>query len=146
MDEVKGAVWASGREKAPGPDGLTFKLTKKYCSIFSNDIMRYVRYFEDRVTLGKGCNSSFITLATKVKDPATLNEFNPISLFGCVYKIVSKILAIRIKAVVGDVIGEVQSAYVEGRNILDKTLIMNKISVWEKQNQKENIFIRSRLR
>lgn len=30
VDEVKKAVWACGGDKALGPDGLTFKFTKKY--------------------------------------------------------------------------------------------------------------------
>jgi len=41
-----------------------------------------------------------------VKHPQALNDFRPISLIGCVYKIVAKILANRLKKVLPDVIDE----------------------------------------
>lgn len=126
-EEVKNAVWASGNDKAPGPDGFTFKFIKKYWDTISKDIIRFVRHFEDHGILSLGSNSSFITLASKIKDPLTLSDYRPISLIGCLYKISTKILSRRLKSVIGGVIGEVQSAYVEGRSILDGPLIVNEI-------------------
>lgn len=38
-EEVKNAVWASGSDKAPGPDGFTFEFIKKYWDIISKDII-----------------------------------------------------------------------------------------------------------
>nr|KAJ0204712.1 hypothetical protein LSAT_V11C500243130 [Lactuca sativa] len=64
----------------------------------------------------------------------------PINLISCLYKVVSKILASRLKAVVGFVVDEVQSAYVEGRHILEGPLIINKVFSWAK-NTKENLFV-----
>nr|GEX82497.1 cysteine-rich receptor-like protein kinase [Tanacetum cinerariifolium] len=46
LQEVKDAVWSCGGEKAPGPDGFTFKLIKKHWSLFSEDIYSYVKEFE----------------------------------------------------------------------------------------------------
>lgn len=85
VEEVNKVVWAYGGEKAPGPDGLTFKFLKKYWTIFSDDVMNFVKHFDEFGTLGRGCNSSYITLApkvTKVKEPYTLNDYRPISLIG----------------------------------------------------------------
>jgi len=48
-----------------------------------------------------GTNASFITLVPKTVNPPLLNDFRPISLVGCVYKIVSKILSSRLKKGVG---------------------------------------------
>ncbi|KHN47625.1 hypothetical protein glysoja_036477, partial [Glycine soja] len=42
-------------------------------------------------------NASFIALIPKVSDPQGLSDYRPISLIGCVYKIVSKLLAKRLK-------------------------------------------------
>ena len=89
------------------------------------------------VFISKGCNSSFITLIPKCKDPSSLAEFRPISLIGCTYKIISKLLACRLKQVIGSVVDEVQSAYIEGRNILDGPLIVNEISSWAKKVNKK---------
>ncbi|KAL7590464.1 uncharacterized protein LOC111876912 [Lactuca sativa] len=130
-------MWACGGDKAPGPNGLTFKFIKRYWDIISDDLMRTVRKFEDYGTLSKGCNSSFITLAPKSKDPTFLVDFRSISLIGCIYKIISKVLATILKTIIGSVIDEVQSTYVEGRSILEGPLIVNEICSWVKKTKKK---------
>ena len=54
----------------------------------------------------RGSNASFITLIPKLKDPQNLCEYRPISLIGCVYKIVAKLLANRLKKVMPNIIDE----------------------------------------
>ena len=41
----------------------------------------------------------FIILIPKVENPQSLKEFRAISLFGCMFKIVAKVLANRLKKV-----------------------------------------------
>ncbi|GJZ11817.1 putative RNA-directed DNA polymerase, eukaryota, reverse transcriptase zinc-binding domain protein [Tanacetum coccineum] len=49
------------------------------------------------------CNSSFITLVPKCDDPLVLNDYMPISLIGCQYKIIAMILANRLGKVIASV-------------------------------------------
>ncbi|KHN25835.1 hypothetical protein glysoja_044295, partial [Glycine soja] len=42
-------------------------------------------------------NSFFIALIPKVKDPQSISDFRPISLIGCVYKVIAKLLANRLR-------------------------------------------------
>ncbi|GKE07602.1 hypothetical protein Tco_1399620 [Tanacetum coccineum] len=91
--EIKDAVWDCGGDKAPGPDGFTFEFIKKYWEIIGNDILAYVKEFEASVNIHHGCNSSFITLVPKVYDPIVIGDFRPISLIGCQYKIIAKVIA-----------------------------------------------------
>lgn len=103
--------------------------------------MSLVRSFEQRGEFSMGCNSSFISLAAKIKDPLSLSDYRPISLIGALYKIVAKTLAIRVKTHIGVCIDEVQSAFVEGRNILEGPLIINEVSSWAlKSNWKILLF------
>nr|GEY09661.1 transposon TX1 [Tanacetum cinerariifolium] len=70
---------------------------------------------------------SFVTIIPKVTNPIGLGDFRPISLIGCYYKIIAKVLAERIKKVVGKVVGDVQNAFIKGRYILDVVLIANEV-------------------
>nr|KAJ0217713.1 hypothetical protein LSAT_V11C300135570 [Lactuca sativa] len=101
------------------------------------DIMEFVKYFEKYGTLDRGCNSSFITLVPKIKDPLHIGDYRPISLIGSLYKIISKALANRLSMVIGKNIGEAQSAFVKGRNILDGPMIVNELCTWAKKVKKQ---------
>jgi len=70
-------------------------------------------------------NSIFIVLILKVDSPQRLNDFIPISLVGSMYKILSKVLANRLRFIMGSVISDSQSAFIKGRQILDGILMAN---------------------
>ncbi len=52
-------------------------------------------------------------------------DFRPISLIGSIYKILSKVLANRLRKVLGGLSSESQNAFVGGRQTLDSVLIAN---------------------
>lgn len=108
MEEKKERIRNYRSEKALGMNGFTIKFLKKFWNLLQVDIMPFVKHFEENGKLSKGFNSSFITIITKVKDPITFNDFQPISLIGCMYKIIAKVVALRIKKVIKTVIDEVQ--------------------------------------
>jgi len=64
-------------------------------------------------------------LLPKKSSPSTLNDYRPISLAGCFYKIISKILAKRLKMTLPNVIDKYQSAFLKGRGMSDSVLIAN---------------------
>ena len=132
---IRESIWNCGGDKAPAPDGFTFNFIKRYWDFMQDDIMRFVKHFEEFGSFSRGSNSSFISLLPKVKDPLTLAEFRPISLIGCVYKIIAKSLASRIKRVIGSVIDESQTAFIQGRNILDGPMIINEVCVWARKDK-----------
>lgn len=87
--------------------------------------------------ISRGCNKSFVSHIPKVTDPLGLGDFRPISLIGCYYKIITKILADRFKKVIGKLIGESQNAFIPGRYILDGTLIANETISYVKNKKKK---------
>ncbi|GAU34276.1 hypothetical protein TSUD_321220 [Trifolium subterraneum] len=80
---------------------------------------------DDKLT--KGLNSTFVSLMPKVDIPQCLNDFRPISLVGCLYKILAKVLANRLRLVIGSVISESHTAFVKDRQIIKGILIANEV-------------------
>ncbi|GJX12723.1 putative RNA-directed DNA polymerase [Tanacetum coccineum] len=127
MDEVKAAVWDCCSSKSPGPDGLNFKFIKKYWDLIKFEFFNFVKYIESRGSLARGCNASFIVLIPKVMDPLDLSDYRPVSLIGCMYKVLSKLFASRLSQVIHKLISPNQTAFLKGRQILDGTLVANEI-------------------
>jgi len=89
--------------------------------------MTIMNLFHDTGVVPKGCNTSIIALVPKVKDPVTLDQYRPISLVGAIYKIISKVLAGRIRNVISSVIDDCQSTFFKERGILDSVLMANEV-------------------
>jgi len=106
VEEVKTAVWDVESFKCPGPDGISFGFIKDFWDILKDDVMRFLVEFHRNGRLAKGINSTFIALIPKVANPHRLNDFRPISLVGSTYKILAKVLANRLRSVIGEVISE----------------------------------------
>nr|GEX81695.1 putative ribonuclease H protein At1g65750 family [Tanacetum cinerariifolium] len=84
-----------------------------------------------------GCNASFITLIPKVCNPMFVKDYRPISLIGVQYKIISKLLALRLVQVVGSLglcQGSLLSPFlfiiaIDGLHLaIEKAIVDNKIS------------------
>jgi len=137
LEEVKAAVWDCDSFKCPGPDGITLGFVKDFWDILQVDVMRFLMEFHRNGRLAKGINSTFITLIPKVDNPHRLNDFRPISLVGSIYKILAKVLANRLRSVIGLVISDAQSAFIKGRQILDGILVANEIVDDARKRHKE---------
>eukprot|EP00253_Pinus_taeda_P022169 PITA_22169 len=123
MEEVEEAIRSMPNDKAPGPDGFTINFYKACWSIVKQEVWEVVEDSRRSGTILKSINSTFLALIPKVEEEKTPDKFRPISLCNVIYKIISKVIANRMKSILPGIISEEQSGYVEGRQILDNILL-----------------------
>ncbi|MCH83868.1 LINE-1 reverse transcriptase like [Trifolium medium] len=99
--------------------------------------------FHGNACLPKILFSYFITLIPKVKSPQSSGEFKPISLLGCLYKLVSKVLAARLAKVIGSLIPNTQSAFIKGRSLVEGVVAVNEVIDYAKKSQQDLGFVTS---
>lgn len=87
-EEIKCAVLS--------PDGYNFNLLKKFWNVVGDDFCNMVEDFHSNDRIVKGGNASFLVLVPKKYNPGGLNDYRSISLVGCMYKVLSKLLAERL--------------------------------------------------
>lgn len=139
-EEIRSAVWGSGLDKSPGPDGFAASFFREFWETIKEDVVGFFNEFYVNGKLAKGLNYSFITLIPKCANPTAIEEFRPISLIGSLYKILAKVLANRLAKVVGEVIDRNQSAFLSSRNIMDGIVVANEV-VDEAKKEKKHIFM-----
>ena len=83
------------------------------------DIIKVVEDSRKYKNVLKVLNASFIALISKKENDMTPDGFRPMALCNVVYKIISKVIANRLKPLLPALISEEQTGYVEGRQILN---------------------------
>lgn len=78
-----------------------------------------------------------MVLIPKKKNPMKISDFRPISLIGCIYKIILKTLANRLKRVIKTIISDTKMTFISGRHVVDGILIGNEVVDETKSKNKE---------
>ena len=106
--KILDVIRAMEPDKAPGPDGFSFHVYRVCCNIIKYDLIRMVLAFQNKTKVGSCTNSTFLALIPKDVNPSSFDGFRPISLCNASYKILPKLLANRIKSLLGNLISPLQ--------------------------------------
>ena len=77
--------------------------------------------------IGGSTNSTFLALIPKEKEAKSFDRFRPISLCNIGYKIITKIMASRLKHILPNIILENQGGFVKGRKIWDNIILVQEV-------------------
>lgn len=106
--EIERAVFQLGALKAPGPDGYPGFFYQTYWGIVNETTRLAVKSFFNNGYILKELNHTNLILIPKTPAPEKLTQFRPISLCNLSLKIITKILANRLKLFLNQIISPQQ--------------------------------------
>ena len=122
-EEVQADLFQMHPSKSPGPDSMSPFFFQKFWHIVGQDVTAAVLSVLDSGRYLHKMNYTHIVLIPKKKNPQLITEYHPISLGNVVSRIISKVLANRVKPILSKVISDSQSAFVPDRLITDNTSV-----------------------
>jgi hypothetical protein len=138
-DEVYAALKSIGNLKAPGPDGMPALFYKEYWDIVGDEVVTEVLKVLDGSPMPDKWNDTTVVLIPKVRKPEYIKDLRPISLCNVIYKLISKVLANRLKRILPEVVSQSQSAFAPGRLITDNILIAYEATHYLKHKKKGSL-------
>ena len=125
--DIDTAVKSIDVSKAPGIDGFNSFFFRETWDLVKHDVYEAVLHFFDTEVLVNQWNCSSLTLVPKVQNPSYVKDYRPIACCSVLYKIISKIITMRLADVVGDVVNDAQAGFVPGKHIADNILLATEL-------------------
>ncbi|KAL9665702.1 hypothetical protein QQ045_000021 [Rhodiola kirilowii] len=110
-----------------GPDGFSSSFFKSNWRILGKELCEAVRHCLRHNALPKGVNAAYIALIPKSGQACKPEDYRHISCCNVSYKIVSSLLASRLKEVLLDIINSAQGAFVKDRSIVGKICLVQQL-------------------
>ncbi|KAF8089111.1 hypothetical protein N665_0518s0036 [Sinapis alba] len=126
-EEIREVVFKMPSNKSPGPDGFTTEFFKSSWSIIAKDFTTAVQSLFSKGFLPKSLNATILALIPKKDSVQEMRDYMPISCCNVLYKVISKIIANRLKGTLPQCIAYNQSAFVKDRLLVENLLLATEI-------------------
>ncbi|KAG7594616.1 Zinc finger CCHC-type superfamily [Arabidopsis thaliana x Arabidopsis arenosa] len=126
-EDIKAAFFSLPRNKSSGPDGYSAEFFISCWSVLGAEVTADVAEFFSSGTLLKQWNATTLVLIPKTQNASRVADFRPISCLNTMYKVISKLLADRLKSILPSVISHSQSAFLPGRLLSENVLLASEI-------------------
>ena len=136
--EVEIALKDMAPLKALGPDGMPPIFFQSFWRLIGDDVSKAVLDCLNSCHIPQEFNFTYVTLIPNVKNPEKISEFRPISLCNVIYKLISKVLANRLKPLLPSIVSENQSVFQAGKVITDNILMAFETLHYMKNHQTGN--------
>ena len=132
LEEIETAIKALSNDKAPGPDGFPIEFYKANISWICKDLHDLYTEAISKGTLGLEIKKGIIKLPPKDGDKAITKNWRPITLLNVSYKILAKILALRLVNILPKFVCATQTSFIKGRYILENLITSSEAMEWAK--------------
>eukprot|EP00253_Pinus_taeda_P020087 PITA_20087 len=134
VEELEGVLKWFKKDKSPGPDGWTIEFYLAFFDVLGQDLMGVVEESRTTGSIYHAINSTFIALIPKFDTPKSFDDYRPISLCNCLYKIISKTIANRLRPILSRSITPQQFTFLKSRQIHEAIGLAQEAihSIWSK--------------
>ena len=138
LEEVKTAIFRMAPLKAPGLDSLHVVFFQNQWENVKDSVYKLIsEIFMDPEKI-RGINETNLVLIPKVDNPESFKQLRPISLCNVIYKVITKVIANRLRPCLSHLIAPNQCSFVPNRHSSDNIVITQAIihSMKKKKGEK----------
>ena len=126
LPEIEGALKYFKKDRSPGPDGWPVEFFLHFFELLGKDLLVAVDFSRTSGHITPSINSTFLALIPKKDKPVTFMDFRPISLCNLVYKLISKVITVRLNPFLDTHISREQFGFLKNRQIVEPIGITQK--------------------
>jgi hypothetical protein len=123
--------------KAPGPDGFPAEFYQSFWDIIEADLLHMFNVLHAGQLELFHLNFGEVILLPKVNEAERIQQYRPICLLNVSLKIFMKVVTVRLNTVADHVVQPSQTAFMQGRNIIDGLIFLHE-AVHEMHSNKLN--------
>ena len=141
--EIQQALHTLLNDKVSGPDGFTKEFFEAAWPIVGRDFIVAVQSFFLFGFMPTGVNATILTLVRKTTNAQTMKDYRPIACCNLLYKVISKVLANRLKIIFPDAVERNQCAFITERLLLENVLLASElVDGYHRNGKKEKCAIK----
>ena len=125
--EIWNALKSMKPYKAPSVDGLHAGFFQRFWLVVGDSVKREIKEVFRKQKVLEYLNQTLIALIPKQPGPEIVSHYKPISLCTTVYKIISKIIVMRILPLLPSLISPMQTSFIQGRRGINNVIIAQEL-------------------
>ena len=117
IGELEATIKWFKRDKSPGSNGWLIKFYSAFFKTLGEDLLKVIEHTRTSGKILESFTSAFIALIPKFDNPTTFDDYRPISLCNCIYKIVAKIITNWMQPILSKYISPEKFSFLQYRQI-----------------------------